>query len=216
MARATHPTFWDVDTQVDFIMPDGKLYIPGAEEVLPNLKKLTDYAHEKGIQILGSVDYHSPDDPEMSDHPDFKETFPPHCLAGTPGQEKVPETRPLNPLWIPNEPMDPEELRKQVLEHEGEIIFRKQWFDVFTNPNVPTVLETLRPEHLVVYGVALDVCDAYAIEGFLKRGDVKVSLVLDATKAIDPKRGEQLVEEWRRRGVQIVSTEEVLSGKLEG
>jgi len=37
--------FWDVDTQVDFMRADGKLYVPEAESLVPNLKRLTDHAH---------------------------------------------------------------------------------------------------------------------------------------------------------------------------
>ena len=36
--------FWDVDTQYDFMRADGKLYVPDAERLIPNLKRLTDYA----------------------------------------------------------------------------------------------------------------------------------------------------------------------------
>jgi len=79
--------FWDVDTQHDFVMPDGTMYIQGAETILPNLKVLTCFARERGVPLLGSVDYHAPGDPEISALPDFRETYPPHCLVGTPGQE---------------------------------------------------------------------------------------------------------------------------------
>jgi nicotinamidase/pyrazinamidase len=200
--------FWDVDTQYDFIMPDGKLYVTGAETILPNLKKLTDHALQQGIPVFGSVDNHQPNDPEISDNPDFQTTFPPHCLTDTPGQEKVPETRPHNPLWIDTE--TPDDLIDRANNHNGEIIFRKQQFDVFTNPNVDPLLEAIKPDRIVVYGVALDVCNAYAINGFLKRNTAPIQLVLDATQAIIPERGEELVANWQTRGVQVITTQALI------
>ena len=48
--------FWDVDTQADFVLPGGKLYVPGAEKLLPNLALLIGAASEKiEKQIAGSV-----------------------------------------------------------------------------------------------------------------------------------------------------------------
>ena len=84
--------FWDVDTQYDFIMPDGKLYIQGAEEILPNLSLLTSFARRNNIQVLGSIDYHTLYDPEISSDPDFQTTFPPHCLRDkrSPGKALCP------------------------------------------------------------------------------------------------------------------------------
>ncbi len=201
--------FWDVDTQYDFIMPDGKLYIREAEKILPNLKRLTACARQRKIPVFGSVDYHNPEDPEISDSPDFRNTFPPHCLKGTPGQRKVPETRPGNPMWIDGDPEDPIALSQRIRSHTGEIIFRKQRFDVFTNRNVDPVLDIVRPGRIVLYGVALDVCNAHAINGFLARNTAPIQLVLDATQAIFPERGETLVEGWKARGVTVVSTDEV-------
>ncbi|MCE2433158.1 MAG: cysteine hydrolase [Candidatus Latescibacteria bacterium] len=192
--------FWDVDTQYDFIMPDGKLYVTASEKRLPNLKKLTDHARQRGIPIFGSVDNHQITDPEISDNPDFLETFPPHCIAGTSGQKKVSETQPQNPLWI--DPDAQGDLIREVQKHRGEIIFRKQRFDVFTNPNVEPVLNAIKPDRIALYGVALDVCNAYAIP---------IQLVLDATQAIDPERGDRMVAEWRRQGVEIVSTDEIIN-----
>ncbi len=201
--------FWDVDTQYDFIMPDGKLYVTASEKRLPNLKKLTDHARQRGIPIFGSVDNHQITDPEISDKPDFLETFPPHCIAGTSGQKKVPETQPQNPLWI--DPDAQGDLIREVQKHRGEIIFRKQRFDVFTNPNVEPVLNAIKPDRIVLYGVALDVCNAYAIHGFLKRDTAPIYLVLDATQAIDPERGDRMVAEWQQQGVEIVSTDEIVN-----
>ncbi|MYC14378.1 MAG: cysteine hydrolase [Gemmatimonadetes bacterium] len=201
--------FWDVDTQYDFIMPDGKLYVTASEKRLPNLKKLTDHARQRDIPIYGSVDNHQIDDPEISDNPDFLETFPPHCIAGTEGQKKVPETQPQNPLWI--DPDAPGDLISRIQKHSGEIIFRKQRFDVFTNPNVEPVLNAIKPDRIVLYGVALDVCNAYAINGFLNRNTAPIQLVLDAAQAINPERGDRLVDEWQQQGVEIVSTDQIIN-----
>ena len=47
--------FWDVDTQYDFMRADGKLYVPGSEEIIPALRDLTRHAHDRGIPIVASV-----------------------------------------------------------------------------------------------------------------------------------------------------------------
>ena len=202
--------FWDVDTQYDFMIKDGKLYVPNAEEIIPNLKKLYDYARRNNIRIMGSVDYHTLEDEEISDNPDFKNTFPPHCLQGTPGWEKIEATKPENPLWIESREYSKEELENLLRNHTGEIIFRKQKFDVFSNPNVDPVLDFINPKEIVVFGVALDVCDAYAIEGFLKRRKYKLYLVEDAAKPIYEDRGRELIEKWKNEGVEIVKTGDIV------
>jgi nicotinamidase-related amidase len=59
--------------------------------------------------------------------------------------------------------------------------------------------------------VALEVCDKYAIEGMLALdAGFEIVLVEDAVAALDPVKGAALVEEWRRRGVRIATTDEVL------
>ena len=207
--------FWDVDTQYDFMKADGRLYVPDAEQLIPNLKKLTDYAHGHGICILASADDHVREDPEISVTPDFTETFPPHCLRGTPGQRKIPETTLRNPLVIEPEPQDPATLSARVRNHHGDILFHKHRFDVFTNPNVLPVLDALNPHDIVLYGVALDVCDKYAIEGLLRhRPKVRLFAVTDAMKPIDRDVGAQLLKEWGEEGVRLVKTSEVVMGGL--
>ena len=61
--------FWDVDTQYDFMHADGKLYVPDAERIIDNLKRLTDYAHGHGICLVASADDHVNSHAEISDTP---------------------------------------------------------------------------------------------------------------------------------------------------
>jgi nicotinamidase/pyrazinamidase len=208
----TGPLFWDVDTQVDFMHPDGRLYVPGSVEIIPVLQRLTDHAHALGIQILASADDHVPGHRELSETPDFVTTFPDHCMRGTPGQRKIPETALDDPLVIDPSPRDPAALATQVRAHPGDLLFHKHWFDVFTNPNVQPAVAALSPERIVIYGVALDVCNRYAIEGLLRHHPgIPVTLVTDATRAIDPARTEALLADWAARGVTLQTADEVLS-----
>ena len=203
--------FWDVDTQHDFMHADGKLYVPDAEAIIPNLEMLTRHARDHGIRVVASADDHVPEHAEISENPDFKETYPPHCLRGSRGQQKIAQTALWNPLVIEPEPVDPEELTRRVREHDGDILFHKHWFDVFTNPNVVPVLAGIDPDAIVLYGVALDVCNRYAIEGLLAhRPETKIYLVVDATKPIVAESAKGLLQSWRERGVQLVTTEEAI------
>ena len=210
---ANSTIFWDVDTQYDFMKSDGKLYVPGSEEIIPVLKRLTDYAHRNGIRIIASADDHVAGHRELSATPDWKETFPEHCMRGTPGQQKIAETRLRNPLVIEPTREDPAALGERVRLHDGDILFHKHWFDVFTNPNVLPVIDALAPTRIVLYGVATDVCDRYAIEGLLAhRPGIPITLVTDAQRAIDPAASGSLLDDWKRRGVRLAPSTAVITG----
>lgn len=207
--------FWDVDTQYDFMHPDGKLYVPEAERVIDNLKRLTDYAHSHGIRVVASADDHVQTHPEISDRPDWKSTFPPHCMRGTRGQKKIPETALANPLVIEPTAVDAETLGERVRAHKGDVLFHKHRFDVFSNANVDTVLDVLAPDDIVLYGVATDVCDKAAVEGLLeRRPHTRLFVVTDAVKGIDKDVSEQLLKEWGEEGVRLVKTKEVVEEGL--
>jgi nicotinamidase/pyrazinamidase len=201
--------FWDVDTQVDFMHADGKLYVPGSEEISPVLARLTDYAHRHGIRIIASADDHVAGHRELSDTPDWQETFPEHCLRGRrAGEDRRDRAR----HRCDRVELEPGMLAARVRTHEGDLLFHKHWFDVFTNPNVLPVLDALAPARIVLYGVALDVCDKYAIDGLLRhRPGLRLALVTDAVRAIHPEAGAALLQHWAGRGVALVTSTEVLA-----
>ena len=47
--------FWEVDVQADFMLPGGKLYVPGAEKLLPHIRKLTDAARRREVFLAGEM-----------------------------------------------------------------------------------------------------------------------------------------------------------------
>ena len=177
---------WDVDTQVDFMLPEGKLYVPGAEETVPAMKRLVEAAREAGVVHVASADDHELTDPEISDEPDFSNTYPPHCLRGTRGAQKIPETEQADPLPLSLVPFPPG-LVPGLVAGRREILLLKKNFIVFTNPNADPLLDALDPAEIIVFGVATDVCDDAAIRGFLARGR-RVRFVEDAARGLDEAR----------------------------
>jgi nicotinamidase/pyrazinamidase len=199
---------WDVDTQVDFVLPHGLLYVPGAEEAVPQMWRLVQWAREAGVVHVASADDHQPSDPEFSGGPDYETTYPPHCLHGTPGAARIPETAQRDPALMPLEPLLPGEVA-ELIEGRREIMIPKQRFDVFTNPNASALVDALDPDEVIVFGVATDVCDHAAIMGLLDRGR-RVAFVEDAARGLSEDRVATCTATWRRRGVRFTTTDEVV------
>ena len=205
MSRAV---LWDVDTQIDFVHSDGKLAVPGAEEVVPAMRRLVEAARVAGIPHVASADDHELTDREISDEPDFETTYPPHCLRGTRGARKIAETEQDDPVPIGLDPLPGRFLRGR------EFLLLKKNFDVFTNPNTEPLLELLDPDEVIVFGVATDVCDDAAIRGLVARGR-RVRFVEDAARGLDDERVARCTAAWREAGVEFASSqavEEALQG----
>ncbi len=200
---------WDVDTQVDFVHAAGKLAVPGAEDVVPNMGRLVSWAHEAGITHVASADDHLPGDPELADDPDFERTYPPHCLRGTPGAAKIPETAQRHPVPVPATPLPPDELT-ELVRGRREILLLKTEFDVFTNRNAEPLVELLAPSEVILFGVATDVCDHAAVTGLRARGH-DVAFVEDASRGLSEERVAACLAAWRGLGVRFATTDEIVA-----
>jgi nicotinamidase/pyrazinamidase len=195
---------WDVDTQIDFVRANGKLAVPGAEEVVPAMARLVEAARTAGIPHVASADDHELTDPEISLEPDFSTTYPPHCLRGTRGAQKIPETEQLDPV-----PLGSGLVSDRYLSGREFLILKKH-FDVFTNPNADVIVRLLDPDEIVLFGVATDVCNDAAILGLLERG-LRVRFVEDAARGLDDARVAACTAAWRGRGVEFTTAAAVVS-----
>jgi nicotinamidase/pyrazinamidase len=196
---------WDVDTQVDFIRVDGKLAVPDAESALPAMARLVAAARAAGVPHVASADDHELSDAEISAQPDFRTTYPPHCLRGTRGAEKVPETQQVDPV-----PLALTEVPDLWLSGREYLLLKKS-FDVFTNPHADRLLRLLDPDEVIVFGVASDVCNDAAVRGLLARG-LSVTYVAEAARGLDAERTAACEAAWRVAGVRFASVDEVVSG----
>lgn len=194
--------FFDVDTQVDFLYPAGALYVAGAEALLPSLVRLRDWAAVRGIPIISSVDAHAEDDEEF-------QRWPPHCVVGTAGQRKPPETL-LEPCVV-----IPPVLGKYGVGQARQIIVEKQSLDVFSNPNLRWILDEIGAERCVVYGVVTEYCVRAAALGLLNTGR-RVELVTDAVRGLDRRAEKQALEEIVHAGGKLTTVEEVVNENRAG
>ncbi|MGB6431571.1 MAG: cysteine hydrolase family protein [Candidatus Acidiferrales bacterium] len=197
--------FWDVDTQADFVLPGGKLYVPGAEKLLPNMELLAGAAREGRVFLVSSGDAHTPEDPELRE-------WPPHCMRGTPGAAIVPQTLTQHYFVVPNRPAAalPADLGRY-----QQAILEKQTLNVFDNPNMDAVLARLNEltdadAEFVVFGVVTEYCVKFAAKGLLERGR-RVAIVTDAIEALKPEDGRRTLAELTALGARLITTRDALA-----
>jgi nicotinamidase/pyrazinamidase len=194
--------FWGVDVQADFMLPGGKLYVPGAEKIIPNIERLVSGAIEAGALLISSGDSHPEGDVEF-------ERFPPHCLRGTSGARIVPEGLAANFCTIPN---DASRIMPNHVLSFPQVIFEKQTLDVFDNPHAGALVERLPADaDYVIFGVVTEYCVMWAAKGLLGRRR-KVAIVKDAIEALDAEAGRNALEELQTLGARLISTDEALAG----
>ena len=192
--------FWEVDTQADFMLPGGSLYVPGAERLLPNIRRLTDAARQGKVFLVSHGCFHTKDDPE------FK-MFPPHCVKGTPGSVYVPEALTEKVIDVPN---DPNAKLPADLSPYNQILLEKQTLDIFQSRHAGELVNRLpKDAEFVVFGVVTEYCVRFAAKGLLERGR-RVSVVQDAIETLKAEDGERTVAELQTLGARFISTDQAL------
>ena len=192
--------FWEVDTQADFMLPNGKLYVPGAERLLPNIRRLTDAARQGRVLLVSHGCYHTKDDPE------FK-TFPPHCIQGTPGSAYVPEALTEKVVTVPNDPVAP--LPGDLAQYQ-QIHLEKQTLDIFATHHADELVKHLGDDkEFVVFGVVTEYCVRLAAKGLLERGR-RVFIVKDAIETLKAEDGARTIAELRSLGAKFITTDQAL------
>jgi nicotinamidase/pyrazinamidase len=191
--------FFDVDTQIDFLYPAGALYVPGAEKILGALARLNHYAAEHGNVVISTMDAHAEDDPE------FRQ-WPPHCVAGTTGQQKPAATLLDKRVVIPNAACETNIRGAQ--QGVQQILLEKQTLDCFTNVHLARTLASLAAERYVVYGVVTEICVKFAALGLLKTG-VRVELVTDAIRGLDDSAAADMRREFTAQGGVLTTLDAV-------
>ena len=192
--------FMDIDTQYDFMNDKGKLPVPGADKIISRLKQITEFGRKKKILIIASMDKHVPDDVE------FKR-FPPHCVAGTRGQQKIPETRLKKMVVLSGKKKYSEKTLRTKIKGKEQIVLETDTLSIFSNPSTEMILKDVI--HVYLYGVATEYCVKEAAQGLVARG-IKTTIIIDGVKPINPGAGKKAKQKLKKMGVDFIATAELL------
>jgi hypothetical protein len=224
MEQELFPIFFNVNTQRDFF--EGGLYkVPSSEHIINNLNDITQYAKIRGAKVISSVGWYHPSSKFFSDTPDFRKTFPKHCLMNSEGAKFLKETSPEGYFLM--DWNSPTGLQFHQLHENNNVVVTKRSMDFFEgNTYSESLIHNLgipimqRPIFLV-YGIDV----GPVVLGLLRRG-YAVKVVEDANRnlngmpfkksdVIDQKQNPypdqiqgQLIDETP---LQFVTTKEVLS-----
>jgi nicotinamidase-related amidase len=118
-----------VDMLRCFLEEGHALYVgEKARRIIPNIQRLIEREQAQGSKLFFICDSHDPDDLE------FK-MFPPHCVAGTPEAEVIPE----------------------LAGYPGEKITKKRYSGFF-GTDLEEKLKGFKPEKLIICGVLTNIC----------------------------------------------------------
>jgi len=120
-----------IDMLNDFIGPNAALRCPAGEQIVPNLRKLVDFAHENQINLVFLQEAHRKNDA------DFK-VRPIHAIKGTWGSDFIDELRPD--------------------ESKGDYIVQKRRHSGFTYTDLDLYLREEGCDTVVVTGTWTNVC----------------------------------------------------------
>lgn len=190
-----------VDTQYDFMLPDGILYVDRAEEIIvPINQYLGDLDPDTTAGVLFTFDTHVKERYEGSPE---SEMFPLHCELGTKGHRNV-----INPDII-HEKIPVYDLQKEVFDmwsSREPVMFAM-------NSAAPSIDNFFFFNHefhgctIDIIGVALNFCVKQAVDGFLERG-FKVRLHSTMTRGIDTGKPGDL-------DARLLYAEEIVAGRVE-
>jgi nicotinamidase-related amidase len=156
------------DMIYDFVDPGGKLYVPGIEEIVPDIAALIAEARGSGVPVIFVNDAHDPDDKEF-------QQWGEHAVAGSRGDRVVDELAPA----------------------EGDYVLEKKRYSVFYNTKLDELLGKLGVDHLVITGTVTNICVLVSsIEGLMRGYEVTVPR--NAVKALNEEDGNWALDQIER------------------
>ena len=178
-----------VDVQNDFV--DGSLAVPDAPAIIAPLNRYIALFSKRGLRIVATRDWHP------ASHMSFREqggSWPPHCVANTPGAKFAPGLRLPEGTWLVSKATAP---------------FREA-YSAFEGTDFALRLKRLGAHRLFVGGLATDYCVLRTVLDSLAQG-YETLVLTDAIRAVNvkPGDGEEAEEAMLAEGAHFVSYDDL-------
>ena len=180
-----------VDVQNDFV-EGGALGVAGGRGLVPLINELLDWGDYD--LVVASRDFHDPDSDNgghFADNPDYVDTWPTHCVAGTPGADYVDE-------------LDVASVGVHVLKGMGEPAY-SAFEGVADGQLLADVLEEQGISEVDVVGIATDYCVRATALDAIKQGCV-VRVFTDLVAGVSPETSEKALREMEQAGIRLEDT----------
>lgn len=144
-----------IDMLNDFVT--GKLKCDRAKNIIPNLKKLIEFAREKKVPVIYCNDSHLSVDGELK-------LWGPHAIRGTEGAQVISELKP----------------------DENDFIVNKRTYSAFFETGLDPLLRDLGVDTVIITGLHTNICDRHTAADAFFRG-YKIVVAKDAVEAFTEK-----------------------------
>lgn len=180
-----------VDVQNDFC-EGGSLAVAGGADVAAAISEYVAEHRPEYAHIIATRDFHLDPGDHFSDEPDFADSWPPHCVIGTPGADFHPNLT-LAPI--------------EAVFSKGRETAAYSGFEGDSDDETPLAgwLAARGVDAVDIAGIATDHCvRATAVDA--ARAGLRTTVLLDLTAGVNKATVDQALEELRAEGVTLSGT----------
>ena len=180
-----------VDVQNDFC-EGGSLAVTGGAAVAKGISLVLDRAGDRWDHVVATKDWHIDPGNHFSDHPDYRDTWPAHCVVGSGGADFHPEltTGPIEAVF-----------------HKGEHKAAYSGFEGHTDAG-ETLAAWLRDRQVTeveVVGIATDHCVRATALDAVAAG-FATTVLLELTAGVAATTTEAALEEFKTAAVRTTGS----------
>jgi nicotinamidase-related amidase len=194
----------DMNTQCDFLLPTGAVPVANRAQVVPNIRRLMNWARIQDLPVVSSLECHRPGESPKG--------LPLHCLDRSGGQRKLPFTLMTRRIIIQAD--NTFDLPLEPFRRYQQLIFTKRTVDFLSNPKADRLVNSIFVGHVIVFGVLAEQSVKALALGLLTR-QIRTVVVSDACGHWCGTEADLALRQMGAKGAILVTTEELLSGKAD-